>query len=181
MSFRVPAFSALGPGEHFPRRHLQYFSGWKTVAAEAREVGGPQPGVWAPYTQSSVPGPCPLSVRAAALLRRPRNAPAGSERPVPENRDLGKRRVSSGTGSFRDVGAPGPLPTAYPPPPPSPRSPAPAPGSCRVFACGPQPKTSARTPGPPGPQALTAALGPPCAVGFSLPSDHGCFQIHFKY
>lgn len=132
MSFRVPAFSTLGPGEHFPRRHLQYFSGWKTVAAEAREVGGPQPGVWAPYTQSSVPGPCPLSVRAAALLRRPRNAPAGSERPVPENRDLGKRRVSSGTGSFRDVGAPGPLPTAYPP-----RQPQGAVGSLPV---GPSPK-----------------------------------------
>lgn len=69
----------VGPGERFPWRHLRYFSGWKTVAAPAEKSKGRQPGMWAPYAQSSVRSPCPL--RAAA------RCPGG-----PERRVLGRRR-----------------------------------------------------------------------------------------
>lgn len=37
------ALTPRGSGERFPSRRLRYFSGWKTVAAEAREVGDRSP------------------------------------------------------------------------------------------------------------------------------------------
>ena len=118
-----------GPVERFPRRHLRCFSGWKTVAAAAKKSEGRQPGMWAPYVESSVRSPCPL--RAAA------RCPGG-----PERRVLGKRR-GIWQWVFSETSEPHCTPGG---PPPSPASPAPK--QQRSVASLPfrfKPRTSAQT------------------------------------
>lgn len=148
---------------------------WKSGWGGGRSLGC---GLHTPW--SSARNPCPLGVQAETVWGQQRNAP-GSERLVPGNSDLGKRRGPWRSFFQRCLSPRAPRgPAAHLPPT--------APSSkelWRLCHSDPNPEHQLRpTPQPPvichlG--AHTSTFPSVSRSGFLSPSAHGCFQTHVKY